>query len=200
MATELPIENSHLSAFEGLKNEQNGFAFWWASELSLLLGYKDTKTFQNVIDRATKSFVSLGIPHYDNIQHELRDIDGILSHDFKLTRFACYITVMNGNPSKPEVAQAQAYFAHQTRKFELQQSSNELERLQIRDELTEGQKSLASIAKKAGVTNFPGFHDAGYRGLYNMSSWQLNQIGDWIKKQIWLIIWEEQNWPLIFFG
>ncbi len=31
-------------------------------------------------------------------------------NDIKLTRFACYLTVMNGNISNPRVAAAQAYF------------------------------------------------------------------------------------------
>lgn len=83
---------------------------------------------------------------------------------------------MNGDPKKEEVALAQAYFAQQTRKFELYiQNQNELDRLLIRDELTEGNKSLSSVAQKAGVENFAKFQDAGYIGLYNMPVWQLKK-------------------------
>jgi DNA-damage-inducible protein D len=79
-----------------------------------MLGYPNMKSFQKVLDRATKAFVSLNIPHYDNILAQQRVIDGITTQDFKLTRFACYLTVMNGDPKKKEVAQAQSYFAQQT--------------------------------------------------------------------------------------
>ena len=167
------INNSALS-FEDFKNE-NGITFWWASDLMTMLGYKDMKSFQAVLDRATKAFVSLGIPHYENIVAQLRDKDSITIQDFKLTRFACYIAVMNGNPQKVEVAHAQSYFAQQTRKFELIQNSDQLDRILIREELTEGNKSLASIVKNAKVEDFAKFQNAGYMGMYNMPSWKLEK-------------------------
>ena len=141
-----------------------------------MLGYKDMKSFQKVLDRATKAFVSLNIPHYENIIAEQREKDGHKIQDFKLSRFACYISVMNGDPKKVEVAEAQAYFAQQTRKFELYiQNNNEIDRLLIREELTEGNKSLASVVKQAGLLDFAKFHNAGYLGMYNMPSWQLEK-------------------------
>ena len=159
--------------FEDFKNE-NGFAYWWASDLMLMLGYKDMKSFEKVLSRATKTFISLNIPHYNNIINEKREIDGVIIQDFKLTRFACYLIVMNGNPKYQEVAIAQAYFAEQTRRFELFIRDNEqIDRILIREELIEGNKSLASTAKNAGVEDYAKFTNAGYLGMYNMASWQL---------------------------
>lgn len=161
--------------FEDFKNE-NGLTYWWASDLMKMLGYPNMKSFQKVLDRATKAFVSLNIPHYDNILANQREIDGQTVQDFKLTRFACYMTVMNGDPKKVEVAEAQSYFAQQTRKFELFiQDHTEIDRLLIREELTEGNKSLSSVAKNAGVVNYANFQNAGYLGMYNMKSWQLEK-------------------------
>lgn len=94
-------------SFEDFKN-QNGITFWWASELMLMLGYNDMKCFHKVIDKATKTFLSLGINHYENIIYVEREIDGKNFPDFKLTRFACYITAMNADPQKVEVARVRA--------------------------------------------------------------------------------------------
>lgn len=160
-------------SFEDFKN-QNGITYWWASEFMLMLGYNDINTFKKVIDRATKAFISLNIEHYDNIIRVEREIDGKKSIDYKLTRFACYLIAMNGDPKKPEVAYVQAYFATQTRQFEQYiENQSDIERVLIRDEIKEGNKSLSSVAKNAGVTDYAKFTNAGYRGMYNMYNFQL---------------------------
>lgn len=159
--------------FEDFKN-QNGITFWWASEVMVMLGYTDIKAFTKVLERTTKAFVSLNIPYYENIIAVKREVEGKEVQDFKLTRFACYMTAMNSDAKKQEVASAQAYFAEQTRKFELYvQGNNEIDRLLIREELTDGNKALAGVAKVAQVSDYAKFQNAGYMGLYNMPSWKL---------------------------
>src|SRR5206468_2357578 len=69
----------------------------------------------------------------------------------------------------PEIAHAQKYFAIQTRRQELSQAHMEdLERVEIRKQVSQDFKALSGAARDAGVQNkmFGIFHDAGYKGLY----------------------------------
>ena len=160
-------------SFEDFKN-QNGITYWWASEFMLMLGYSEMSLFKKVIDRATKAFISLNIDYLDNIIRVTRDIDGHSQTDYKLTRFACYLIAMNGDPKKSEVAMVQAYFATQTRQFELYiEKQSDVDRLLFCDEIKEGNKSLNSAAHSAGVEDYAKFTNAGYRGMYNMLNVQL---------------------------
>jgi DNA-damage-inducible protein D len=156
--------------FEQLRHE-NGQTFWLASELLIRLGYDSMKSFYKAINRANKAMTGLNIDPFGNIQKFI-NADG--SEDYKLSRFASYLVVMNANPEKPQVATAQAYFVAMTRQFELWlENPDEVTRVAFRQEIKEQNIGLAGAAKQSGVDNYPHFQNAGYVGMYNMMNVQL---------------------------
>jgi len=147
-------------SFEDL-GKPNGMRYWLEADLQKCLDYQSPASFRKVITRAMQACLTLGIGCEDNF---------VLSDgSYKLTRFACYLIAMNGDTKKPQVAAAQVYFAALAETFQhhLQHAEN-IDRLLVRREMSDGIKSLASTAKRHGVENDAFFQNAGYRGMYNM--------------------------------
>jgi len=83
---------------------------------------------------------------------------------------------MNADSGKPEVAQAQVYFATIAEAIrQIKSGSENVARVQLRDELSQKERQLSGVAKAAGVLQerYGLFHNAGYRGMYNMDYPQL---------------------------
>lgn len=161
--------------FENIKKvDGNGIEYWEARELLPLLGYENWQKAEDVIVRAARACINSG-QAVDNHFNQTVKMVQIGSNtvrkvrDYKLDRYACYLTAQNGDSSKPEIALAQTYFALQTRKQEVfEQLPDIAKRLFIRGEVSDHNKKLFRTAKAAGVSKFGLFNDAGYQGLYGM--------------------------------
>jgi DNA-damage-inducible protein D len=161
--------------FESIKHlDENGVEFWVARELMPILGYNHWQKSEEVIARAARACLNSGQVvdnHFNRTVKMVKIGSNTIREvkDWKLDRFACYLVAQNGDPFKQEIAQAQTYFAIQTRRQEINNlTSADEQRLFSRNKIKEKNKNLASTAKRAGVTQFGSFNDAGYLGLYGM--------------------------------
>ncbi len=175
------IEKVHLQTFEDIKQvTDDGKEFWFARQLGKILGYAEFRNFQPVIEKAKIACEQSGqqVDNHFVEMHEMIEIGKGGKREMPsigLSRYACYLIVQNGEPSKPVVANGQTYFAMQTRRQELaddgqfQQLKEDEKRVFLRNELREHNKQLVETAQQAGVESaldFAIFQNHGYKGLY----------------------------------
>ena len=164
--------------FEDIKyTDEAGNEYWYARELQNVLGYRQWRSINDLIERA-KIACQEGKYNIDDhfaVQRKMIKLAKGATRkviDYKLSRYACYLIVINGNPNKRIIALAQTYFAIQTRKQELiEKEYNELtedeKRLYRRNQVRRGNYNLNKTAINSGVKDLARFHNAGYKGLYN---------------------------------
>ena len=164
--------------FEDIKyTDKEGNEYWLARELMSLLEYTEWRKFKGVINKA---IINCKGSDYNDLDHFVGTdkMVGIGSNterkiqDYKLSRYACYLIVLNCDPRKKVIALAKNYFTIQTRKQELSEKEyNELtedeKRLYRRNQVRKGNYNLNQTAVKSGVKDLARFHNAGYKGLYN---------------------------------
>jgi DNA-damage-inducible protein D len=154
------IKRQSESLFDSIKHiDDDDQEYWLARELGEALDYSTYESFEGVISKAKLSVANAGIP----VENHFRDVPKMVSigygnernvGDIKLTRYACYVTAQNGSAAKkPKIANAQSYFALQTRKQELsEQHDHDIKRLIARHEFTESDKRLSSAVMEKGVS------------------------------------------------
>lgn len=167
----------HLT-FESLKQEEGDCEFWSGRELSQALDYTEYDSFLSVVEKAKKACTYNGysiLDHFEDVAMvKIRKSGQRKVEDIRLSRYACYLIVQNGDSSKPIIAYGQTYLASQARKQELtenlsfQQLSEDEKQQYLRIELREHNKILNETAQQVGAIvafDFEVFHNHGYRGL-----------------------------------
>jgi DNA-damage-inducible protein D len=171
---------SHTSPFDAIRHEdEHCKEFWSARELYKLLGYSSLRAFQNTIEKAR---IACEDSKQDVFYHFYLQIDVVMTGNgslrkteaYRLSRYACYLIVMNADPHKPIVAVGQTYFAYQTRRQEiagmlaLTGLPEDQKRIILRFMLDTFNTRLQKAAQQTSVvkpSDFATFFDNGYMGL-----------------------------------
>lgn len=165
--------------FDDIKHiNEYGEEFWYARELQTALEYSEWRNFLNIVEKAKTTCDNSGVntfDHFVDINKMVEIGSGAERYidDIMLSRYACYLIVMNGDSRKEIIALGQTYFAIKARQQELIDNYNELseeqKRLAIRNEMKAHNKSLAEAAEMASIESprdYAIFQNKGYQGLY----------------------------------
>lgn len=172
-SNEIPVLKQ---TFDSIKHiDENGNGYWSSRELSEAMGYSRYRNFESAIDRAKESMKSSGKNPEDHLAQSRQMIEigkGAIreTEDFHMDRYASYLTAMNADPNKTEVAFAQQYFLDKTATAEtLEKRFGDIRRLQYRDLNSRVNKKLAATivdhdvpSNKVGVVLSKG--DEGFFG------------------------------------
>jgi DNA-damage-inducible protein D len=118
-------QSTHTSPFVGIRHQdERGKEYWEPHELGKILGYSSLHSFQNTLLKArfscehSKQYV---LDHFYLLVDVITAGNGALRkiERVRLSRYACYLTILDADPHKLVVALGQAYLAYQTRRQEL---------------------------------------------------------------------------------
>lgn len=137
------------SPFDRLRRVDATGEYWTGRDMMGPLGYEKWERFDDTIERAKVACSNSGqnpdvqfIPVPGSGNWEQSDIFAPREKaDYRLSRYACYLVAMNGDPRKPEVAAAQTYFAIKTREAEITQSKPKT-RVELVRELLASEEAL----------------------------------------------------------
>ncbi len=109
--SEISLASFDASPFDQIKHiDADGSEYWLARELMSLLEYEQWRRFEDAIARAIAACKNIG---QESEKHFLpapaKSTGGRPRDDFKLSRYGCYLTAMNGDSRKPQIAAAQSY-------------------------------------------------------------------------------------------
>lgn len=113
------IQRTGGSPFDAIRRvRDDGTEYWSARELMDAVAYDRWENFTAALERARLAAQNQGLDILTLFRGVTKKSGGRPQADVELTRFAAYLVVMNGDPRKPEIAAAQAYFAVRTHEAE----------------------------------------------------------------------------------
>lgn len=153
-------DNTYQSPFESIKQiDDDGNEYWYARDLQEILEYSEWRNFSKIIEKAKTACEASGhavLSEFVDV-NKLVDVGANLQRniqDIVLTKYACYLIAMNGDPRKEVIALAQTYFAVKTHEREtLERYDKDMKRLEARDQLKESEKRLSQNIYERGVDN-----------------------------------------------
>lgn len=140
--------------------KQNGPEPVWAlSHLKEFLGYGTNEKIDPALNRAKISAEKAGMQIKE---HFLAGDVFDTPNEVYLTKYASLLVTINADPSKEKVAIAQAYFALQADKQQLEDEK----RLKSRFDVANENNKLHGVAADRGVQDFAKFNGVGLYALY----------------------------------
>jgi DNA-damage-inducible protein D len=146
------------SPFDSIKHiDEEGREYWLARDLMNLLNYTKWQRFQDAIERARTSLQNSGGNPDEHFTHLPGAVsgNGRFGDNYKLSRYSCYLISLNGDPRKPEIAQAQHYFVVKTREAETLQFKpmSQVEVLQVAvNQLVEQERRTQELERQQQQT------------------------------------------------
>ena len=105
-----------VALFENIKKiDEEGREYWSSRELAKILEYKDYRNFLTVINKAKESCSNSNImltDHFVGVTDMVSIGSGAIRtiETIRLSRYACYLTVQNADPSKTKAQANQTHY------------------------------------------------------------------------------------------
>ena len=174
-----------VKSFDDLKHvDENGREYWNAHELSKAMGYNDYRNFDQAINRAKNAMMSTG---KNSEEHLVGSTESFISGNgakrevkgYRLDKYGAYLTAMNADPSKTEVAYAQEYFLQSTATVEaIAKRMNDRETLGTRDNLRLANKKLNNtiLSRDVEPEEIGIVLDQGDQGMFGKTTKELKEM------------------------